>query len=109
MSGPFALVVMRDASAEGWAVTVAYAMAAALWLVAWGRERRAVQGPSDSPLSWLTLGSALLLLTLNKQLDFHNVVTAGGRHVVRAVGLWEARRLIQASFVVVLGVGAACA
>lgn len=109
MSGGFALVVVRDPTVEGWMVTGAFGLASALCLIAGRHERRAVQVPGHSPLFWLVLGSTLLLLTLNKQLDFHNVVTVGGRHVVRALGLWEARRLIQASFVVVLGVAAACA
>ena len=109
MTDAFASVVVRDPGIEGWVVTVAYAVAAFLCLVAWRRERRAVKGPGHSPLLWLVLGSALLLLSVNKQLDLHNVMTAAGRPVVRAVGLWDARRPIQAGFVVVLGVAAACA
>ena len=101
--------VVRDPTAEGWLVACAFGVAATLCLIAWRRERRAANDPKHFPLLWLVLGSALLLLTINKQLDLHNVITAAGRHVVCAAGFWEARRLFQASFVVGLGVAAVCA
>ena len=59
--------------------------------------------------TWFWLGCTLLLvlLGLNKQLDFQSVITTVGRTLAHQEGWFEYRRLVQAVFVLALGAGAA--
>lgn len=91
---------------QEWAVVVAYLVAAALCVT----TARRVVSPgslSERRLWWMT-GLAMLLLGLNKQLDFQILLFETGREIALAQGWYGARRLVQAAaFVAGVAVAAA--
>lgn len=86
-----------DASLGGWVTVMAYATAA---ILCWRTSLRVQQ--TRERTVWLVLCASLVALGLNKQLDLQTALTEAGRIVLRAVGGYEQRRVVQAVFVVVL-------
>jgi hypothetical protein len=89
-----------DPGVAGWAVTLGYALAAALALVV--AARGGGGGGVRDRVFWAGAGLFLAFLAANKQLDLQIWVTATGRCVARAEGWYRDRRAVQATFVVVL-------
>lgn len=96
--------LIGDPTFAGWVITGVYAVSAALCFVAGTRERRRAAAPDGFPRFWFALGVALLVLSLNKQLDAQAVLTAAARELARAVGWYGHRRLLQDIFVAALAV-----
>lgn len=93
----------------GWTVTGAYALSAGLCLATGLRERQCAGAPDRFPRFWFALGGALLILTVNKQLDLQAALTAAGRDWSRTLGLYHHRALLQAAFVAAVALCFVCA
>lgn len=91
----------------GWVTAVAYLIAG--WLcVRAGRGARAKSGglPNESSrtsIMWFIFAGGLLLLGVNKQLDFQTAFIEFGRQIARGEGWYRHRRMGQAIFVMLLG------
>lgn len=92
----------HDSGPLAWFVTAAYFVGAGLTLLA----ARASARPTDRTF-WLACVAILVLLGLNKQLDFQGYITTVGRSLAHSEGWYEQRRLVQTAFVTVLSVAAA--
>lgn len=90
--------VIGDPQITGWVTVAAYVMAAlmsaAVWLRLKGRRGR---------VFWAMVALLLAALAVNKQLDLQSALTAAGRCLARAQGWYGERRLVQLSFIAVLG------
>lgn len=82
----------------GWVTAFAYVLGAALAV------RAALVQPEDNPkdwrVIWMMIGTALLLLGLNKQLDLQTLFMEIGRATAQSQGWYESRRVFQFWFVV---------
>jgi hypothetical protein len=89
--------LFNDRTTFAWIIVVCYFAGAGASLWAWSgaesRERR----------FWLGTVILLVLLGLNKELDLQNALTHNARAMVRYLGLYDERRLIQGGFLLVLG------
>jgi hypothetical protein len=89
--------LFNDRTTFAWVIVVCYFAGAGASVGAWtraeSRERR----------FWLATAILLVLLGLNKELDLQNALTQSARAVVRYLGLYEQRRLMQGGFLLVLG------
>ena len=95
---------LGDNSPLGWLITLAYFGACGLCVWAGLREREAFRTARE-PLIWrfwFLLAAILFFLGWNKQLDLQSLLTQIGRDIAKAVGLYGARRGIQAVFVLVM-------
>jgi hypothetical protein len=95
-----------DPDPLGWAITLAYLLAAALCARTALAARHLPAGYSgpDRPGAWWLLSAGLLMLGLNKQLDLQIIVREMGLRSVALLGLGEHRRWVGRAFVVVLAV-----
>jgi hypothetical protein len=98
----------------GWAITVAYFVAAALCFRAARRIRRerapgkpAEPVPPDPmrsrPKDWAIIGVGMVLLGLNKQLDLQIFVREIGTRFIHLLGLDAERRWFGRAFVLLMG------
>ena len=89
--------LFNDPTPVAWVIVVFYFFCAAACFLAWNaaesRERR----------FWLAATVLLVLLGLNKELDLQAALTQNARAVVRLLGLYEQRRLMQGGFLLLLG------
>lgn len=89
--------LFNDRTTFAWIIVVCYFAGAGASLWAWSgaesRERR----------FWLATAILLVLLGLNKELDLQNSLTQNARAIVRYLGLYEQRRLMQGGFLLLLG------
>ena len=89
--------LFNDRTTFAWVIVVCYFAGAGASVGAWtraeSRERR----------FWLATAILLVLLGLNKELDLQNALTQSARAVVRNLGLYEHRRLMQGGFLLLLG------
>lgn len=92
-----------DPSLMGWITVGAYVLAALLA----ARNVAAARRAAAPTTFWWVLLALLLLLGVNKQLDLQTWLGETGRDIARAQGWYEARRGVQAVFVVLLCGGAA--
>ena len=93
---------MGDPTAVGWAITIAYFIVTVLCWQAGLKEKTInvnIQKPERHVL-WFGLSIFLLVLGINKQLDLQTLLTALGREIAQADGLYESRREIQLIFVI---------
>jgi hypothetical protein len=92
-----------DPTIMGWVTVAAYCAAAwACGRAAW-REGRLDGSPRSRPAPfWIALTVAMVALGINKQLDLQSLLTSVGRDVFRDWGLYKARRVYQAAFIVVI-------
>ena len=94
-------MLINDVSPLAWLIVAGY-LAAALasaragWTGPGARERQ----------FWFATAILLLFLGLNKQLDLQTFLTEAGRRLAYREGWYEARRLIQAVFVILLACSA---
>ena len=91
--------LFNDRTTFAWVVVVFYLIAAAasFWAGS-GAESR-------ERYFWVATGILLVLLGLNKELDLQAALTQDARALVRHLGLYEKRRLMQGVFLVSLAVG----
>jgi hypothetical protein len=94
-----------DPDVLGWAITVAYFVAAGLCARTALTSRR---GPADIPEgdrpgTWWVLAAGLVLLGFNKQLDLQIFVREIGRRFVNAIGLDAQWRWFGRAFVLLMG------
>ena len=89
--------LFNDRTTFAWIIVICYFAGAGASFWAWtsaeSRERR----------FWLATAILLVLLGLNKELDLKNALTQSARAVVRFLGLYEHRRLMQGGFLLLLG------
>lgn len=90
---------LGDPTAAGYLTTAAFLAAS---LLSFRTAAAAPALPRDRQkrlrLFFLTLGAALLLLGLNKQLDLHILITQLGREIANRHGWFSARRTVQLYF-----------
>jgi hypothetical protein len=66
----------------------------------WAADRQSVRrGLPGSPVFWLVLTLLLLLLGINKQLDFQTLLNDVGRRMAKAQGWYGVRRFYQVIFI----------
>jgi hypothetical protein len=96
---------VNDNDCVGWGITVAYLVVAALCLM---RGSRRGVGQQDSGgrerLLWWCVGTAVLLLGFNKQLDLQTPFFDFGRTLAETEGWYRYRRTVQTGFVVATAV-----
>jgi hypothetical protein len=95
---------LGDNSPLGWLITLGYFAACGLCVWAGLRELEAFR-TAKQPLIWrfwFILAAMLFLLGFNKQLDLQSLLTQIGRDVAKSLGLYGARRGIQAIFVIIM-------
>ena len=89
--------LFNDRTTFAWIIVAFYFVGAGASFWAWSgaesRERR----------FWLATAILLILLGLNKELDLQNSLTLNARAMVRYLGLYEQRRLMQGGFLLLLG------
>lgn len=90
--------LFNDRNTLAWIVVVLYFLAAGASFWAAGRAE------SRERYFWLLTGILLVLLGSNKELDLQAVLTQQARAIVRHLGLYEERRLMQGAFLVSLTV-----
>lgn len=94
----------NDNDGMGWAITVAYLVVAILCFIC---SRRIGALPGNTPLRqrglWWSVGTVVLLLGVNKQLDLQTPLRDLGRALAEAKGWYQYRRMVQTWFVVALG------
>lgn len=87
-----------DPTPLGWVATLAYGFSA---ILCWGASRRGITHAQT--IFWILVAAIMLLLGINKQLDFQSLLVVEGRKMALEQGWFEARREIQAMFVLVAG------
>ncbi len=93
---------MGDPTVTGWTITIAYFLVTFMCWRAGLKEKTIninIQKPERHVL-WFGLSILLLVLGINKQLDLQNLLTALGREIAQANGLYESRREIQLVFII---------
>jgi hypothetical protein len=90
---------VSDPTAAGWLCVVAYVVAAVLC----ARNGSRISGDSYAGRIWKGFAIALLLLGINKQLDFQTLLIELGRKAAISEGWYGQRRAVQGLFTLVLG------
>ena len=93
--------LINDPTGLAWFVVVSYFAGAAVAFVA-GRSAAA----GRDARFWYAAAILLVLLGLNKELDLQSLLTDSARSLTHATGWYEQRRLLQALFLVALGLAA---
>lgn len=88
---------INDPTVAGWVIAAEYALSAAVCGV---NAARAVQAPSRR--FWIALSSVMLLLGINKQLDFQTFVWLEGRKLARFQGWYEDRIWAQGALTIAI-------
>lgn len=95
-----------DPTFMGWATVLAYFVTSicciAVLVRASSRDESIAFASNPRESAWLFLALLLCALGINKQLDLQSLVTQTGRWVIRSLALYEYRRLLQISFIVVV-------
>jgi hypothetical protein len=88
-----------DSAARVWVIVIAYLTGAAVCLWAWRRD-------TYRPAVWIISAAVLLLLAIDRKLDFLAWVVARGRTIARSGGwYWSHRRVIQKFATALMGAG----
>ena len=91
-----------DPSFAGWLTVAAYFGVAVLCLV--GGRRELARRQKRVRAFWMCLSLVLIALGINKQLDLQSLFTQLGKDLARVQGWYGSRRIVQAAFIVSLGV-----
>jgi hypothetical protein len=78
-----------------WLIVLVYLLAGIFCLFAGYRRSLLVRSDTKPKWVWYILGTAMILLSLNKQLDLQILITNLGRSMAREGGWYAQRRLIQ--------------
>ena len=92
----------HDPTLLAWVITAAYFVAAVLTIVA----ARSSSNGRDR-IFWCACAALLVVLGFNKQLDLQGYITTAGRALAKQEGWFPVRRLVQAAFILALGIVAA--
>ena len=92
-----------DPTVMGWVTVAAYFGAALLSLRRAVESRRRGTAP-ERTIFWGILTAFLVFLGINKQLDLQTLLTLTGRNIFIELGLYDYRRVVQAIFVVAVGI-----
>ena len=96
---------LNDPSVIGWLTVASYAVAA---ILAWRAAQCArAAGRQFDRRFWLVVCAAMVLLGINKQLDFHILLTDIGRAWAVDHGWYQQRRGFQKAFMLAVAAGAA--
>jgi hypothetical protein len=89
-----------DPTVLGWVTVAAYLVAAlgSFW-AAWREPRTDNQRPTRPAAFWLVLCGLLVALAINKQLDLQSLLTQSARDLLRSLGLYRQRRVLQVGFI----------
>lgn len=88
-----------DPHITGWAVAVAYAVAAATAVMVLRRSPFDPLHSKQLGVLWGLIAALMTALALNKQLDLQSLMTALGRCLAQEQGWYENRRLVQRDFI----------
>jgi len=94
---------MGDPTVIGWTITIAYFLVTLLCWRAGLKEKTInvnIQRRPERHVLWFGLSILFFALGINKQLDLQTLLTALGREIAQANGLYESRREIQLIFVI---------
>jgi len=94
---------MGDPTVVGWTITIAYFLVTLLCWRAGLKEKTInvnIQRRPERHVLWFGLSILLLVLGINKQIDLQTLLTALGREIAQANGLYESRHEIQLIFVI---------
>ena len=104
------VLALGDPTLGGWAVTLAYGVAAWLALSVARRIPTVLRESRRERWVWFAIAAFCLLMGINKQADLQTLLTSAGKAVATSGGWYEHRRLVQAAFVLLFaGVGLATA
>lgn len=89
-----------DPSVGGWLTVLLYVIAAwTVWRLLQGWDVRRTGKAQNERWFWRALFVALVLLSINKQLDLQSALTELGRIVAEKQGWYENRRQVQMAFI----------
>lgn len=89
----------------GWLIVALYVLTGLLALFVARRASFPKPSRGREQLFWHLLGASMLLLAVNKQLDLQTLLTDAGRCLAQMQGWYEARRIVQAGFIVAVMIG----
>src|SRR5436305_2257091 len=95
-----------DPTLIGWLTAAAYFLATFFCWRATLASRR--HGHQSEGLFWFLFTGFLLFLGFNKQLDLQTWFTLFGKHLAEQEGWYAQRRVVQAAFIVLIGVLGIC-
>ena len=87
----------HDPSVIAWLITIGYLVAAIFAFILGKRYR-----PDKTAVVWFSLGTGLLFLCLNKQLDLQTWLGLTARDFTREHGLYQFKHLIRYGFMIAL-------
>ncbi len=95
-----------DRNVFGWIITIAYAIGFILCFAAWivDNKRKKIGSSAGFLQPWFVIATLLLLLGINKQLDFQTLFFLVGKSMALKEGWYARRHFVQALFVVTLTV-----
>lgn len=88
----------------GWFTVASYFLCA---LVVWFLSAGCKEKDEKASSFWFMVGIVMVLLGINKQLDLQSLFTEIGRQIAKAQGWMDQRRIVQAFFIGIVGIGAA--
>ncbi len=94
-----------DPTFMGWLTVAAYAVAAAVSLMAALRQPASDREGRRSRRVWMGVAILMAALCVNKQLDLQSLLTDVGRVIAHAQGWYDQRRLVQRWFVAAVSAG----
>lgn len=92
-----------DPTVMGWVTVAAYFGTAFMFLRHFLEDRRRSRA-RDRTIFWGILTALLIFLGFNKQLDLQTLLTLTGRKAFIEFGLYDYRRVVQAIFVLAVGI-----
>jgi hypothetical protein len=101
----WALSIKGDFSIWSWVINIAYIISLMVSIYYIRRIRNI--GSKEFRFLWICIASILLLLGINKQLNFQTLLIILGRSLAYKQGWIENRRAVQELFVIAFGIGIA--
>ncbi|MEJ6404872.1 isopropylmalate isomerase [Yoonia sp. 2307UL14-13] len=91
-----------DPGLMGWSIVGLYFLSGLVALLVAGCARFPYDTARRERVFWVVLGLILLALGVNKQLDLQSLLTAVARCMAQLQGWYDARRIVQIGFIVIL-------